>query len=79
MSEPEAAGEPDAVLRAQLRVFCRLMLGSTHAADCVVQQVYRRALDHADEPGGPAPERVALFRIAADLCGVHRQCPDRCD
>jgi putative NADH-flavin reductase len=57
----------DVALHAQLRLFCRLMLGSADAADCVIRQVHRRALeDHDEHPS----ERARLFRIAADLCGA---------
>jgi hypothetical protein len=59
----------DAALHAQLRLFCQLMLGSTDAADCMLQQIYRRALD--DQENRPA-ECVHLFRIAAELCGIRR-------
>lgn len=79
MSEQETTAEHDAALHAQLRLFCQLMLGSAHAAGCVIRQIHRRALDHHDEQESPLPERVRLFRIAADLCGVHEQGPNRND
>ncbi|ADJ45398.1 hypothetical protein AMES_3573 [Amycolatopsis mediterranei S699] len=66
MSEQE---NHDVALHAQLRLFCRLMLGSADAADCVIRQIHRRALDDHDEHPS---ERARLFRIAADLCGVRR-------
>ncbi|HJP80498.1 MAG TPA: hypothetical protein VJ914_39875 [Pseudonocardiaceae bacterium] len=66
MPEPENIADHDAALHAELRLFCQLMLGSADAADCVMQQIYRRALDCHDEQ----EERAQLFRIAADLCGV---------
>ena len=61
-----------AALDARLRLFCQLMLGSTDAADCMLQQIYRRALDDHDEHENRPPECVHLFRIAADLCGIRR-------
>jgi hypothetical protein len=70
MSEPENIAEHDAALHAQLWLFCQLMLGSAHAADCMIQQIYRRALDCHDEQEDCPSERVQLFRIAAALCGV---------
>ncbi|MFE9328702.1 hypothetical protein ACIHDR_48575 [Nocardia sp. NPDC052278] len=63
----------DARLHAQLRLFCHVMLGSADAADRMIQQIYRRALDHHDEQENWPSERVQLFRIAADLCGIRRQ------
>jgi DNA-directed RNA polymerase specialized sigma24 family protein len=60
-----------AALDARLRLFCQLMLGSTDAADCMLQQIFRRALDYHEQENRPS-ERVHLFRIAADLCGVRR-------
>jgi len=71
MSEQENIA-PYAELHAQLRLFCCLMIGSTEAADCMLQQIYSRALDHHDEQDSPPSERIRLFRVAADLCGVHR-------
>jgi DNA-directed RNA polymerase specialized sigma24 family protein len=71
MSEQENIAQ-HAALHAQLRLFCRLMLGSTDAADCMLQQIYGRALAYHDEQGNRPSERVHLFRIAADLCGVRR-------
>jgi DNA-directed RNA polymerase specialized sigma24 family protein len=70
-SDQENITEQDAALNAQLRLFCRLMLGSTDAADCMLQQIYRRALDHPEQENRPS-KRVHLFRIAAGLCGVRR-------
>jgi hypothetical protein len=74
MSEPtENIAQYDAAVLAQLRLFCQLMLGSADAADCMIQQIYRRALDHHDEQKNWPSERGQLFRIAADLCGVPRK------
>lgn len=72
MSEQENIAQHDAALHAQLRLFCQLMLGSANAADCMIQQIYRRALDYHDEQENWPSKRVQLFRIAADLCGVRR-------
>ncbi|MFE9319469.1 hypothetical protein ACIHDR_07240 [Nocardia sp. NPDC052278] len=72
MSEQENIAQHDAALHAQVRLFCQLMLGSADAADCMIQQIYRRALDYHDEQENRPSERVQLFRIAADLCGVRR-------
>ena len=72
MLEQENMARHDAALRAQLQLFCRLMLGSTDAADCMIQQIYRRARDHHDEQKKWPSERVQLFHIAAELCGVPR-------
>lgn len=66
--------EDIAALEAQLRLFCHLMLGSTDAADCMLQQIYRRALDCHEQENRPS-ECVHLFRIAADLCGLRRPGP----
>ena len=55
----------DVVVQAQLRLFCELMLGSTEAAGCALEQIHRRALDQ-DQP----PDCLDLFRIAADVCGA---------
>ena len=73
MAEREHTDKHDAAAHAQLRLFCRLMLGSADAADCMIQQIYRRALDHHDEQENCPSERVQLFRIAAALCGARRQ------
>ncbi|MEV6825029.1 NAD(P)H-binding protein [Amycolatopsis sp. NPDC051102] len=59
---------------AQLRLFCRLMLGSADAADRVLRQIHRRAPDGPDEHPS---DRARLFRMAADLCGVRRPGPKR--
>lgn len=67
MAEQERLSEHDAALPAQLRLFCQLMLGSPEAADRMLEQLYRRAVDHLGEP-----DCVHLFRIAADLCGIRR-------
>ena len=72
MAEQGNTERHDAALHAQLRLFCHLMLGSADAADCMIQQIYRRALDYHDEQEGCPSERVQLFRIAATLCGVRR-------
>jgi DNA-directed RNA polymerase specialized sigma24 family protein len=72
MAGPENTDQHDAALHAQLWLFCRLMLGSADAADCMVQQIYRRALDEHDERESCPSERVQLFRFAAILCGVRR-------
>ena len=68
MSEPEN----DTALHAQLRLFCQLMLGSDHAAECMIAQIYRRALDCHDAQDDRPSQRDQLFRIAADLCGIRR-------
>lgn len=67
MSEQENNAGHDAALRAELRLFCQLMLGSADAAERMMQQIYRRARD--DRKDGPT-ERIRLFRIAADICGA---------
>jgi hypothetical protein len=72
MAEQENTDKHDAALHAQLRLFCQLMLGSAEAADRMIQQIYRRALDCHDERENCPSERVQLFRIAAALCGVRR-------
>ncbi len=72
MSEKGNIAQQDAVLHAQLRLFCQLMLGSADAADYIIQQIYHRALDHHDNQENWPSERVHLFRIAAELCGVPR-------
>ncbi|MFE3000064.1 hypothetical protein ACFXG4_34330 [Nocardia sp. NPDC059246] len=63
MSEQENIARQDAELRAQLRLFCQLMLGSADAADCMIQQIYQE--------NWPS-ERLQLFRIAAARCGIRR-------
>ena len=73
MAGQENTDQHDAALHAQLRLFCHLMLGTADAADCVIQQIYRCALDYRDEQENCPSERVQLFRIAAALCGVRRQ------
>lgn len=73
MSEQENIAHHDATLHAQLRLFCHLMLGSADATDRTMQQIYGRALDNHDEEESWPSERVRLFRIAADLCGVRRK------
>ncbi|KAA0111075.1 hypothetical protein [Mycolicibacterium sp. P1-5] len=70
MSEHENIDRHDAALRAELRLFCQLMLGSHDAADCMVQQIERRAQDCHDGQENWPSERLRLFRIAADVCGV---------
>jgi DNA-directed RNA polymerase specialized sigma24 family protein len=70
MSEPENITQHHEELHAQLRLFCRLMLGSAGAADRVTRQIYHRALDHQDDQQHRQSERVRLFSIAADLCGA---------
>jgi hypothetical protein len=60
MSEPENIAKHDAALHAQLWLFCQLMLGSAHAADCMIQQIYRRALDCHDEQEDCPSERTAV-------------------
>lgn len=77
MSEQENIANHDAALHAQLLLFCQLMLGSAHAADCMIQQIYRCARDCHDERDNHPLERVQLFRIAADLCGLRQQGPNR--
>ncbi|MFF2520037.1 hypothetical protein [Streptomyces sp. NPDC058086] len=72
MAEQENTEKHDAALHAQLRLFCQLMLGSADAADCMIQQIYRCAIDYHDEQENCPSERVQLFRIAAALCGVRR-------
>ncbi len=70
MPEPENIGRHDAALRAQLRLFCQLMLGSADAADRMIQDIDQRVLDNHDEQENCPSQRVRLFRIAAELCGV---------
>lgn len=59
-----------AALRAELRLFCQLMLASDDAADRMMQQIDRRALGCHDEQENWPARRVRLFRIAADVCGA---------
>jgi hypothetical protein len=73
MSEQENIAQHEAVLHAQLRLFCQLVLGSADAADRMIQQIYRRALDYHDEQENWPSERVRLFRIPANVCGVRRE------
>ncbi|MFI6597464.1 hypothetical protein ACIBHX_14515 [Nonomuraea sp. NPDC050536] len=70
MSERENITQHNEELHAQLRLFCRLMLGSADADDRVMRQIYHRALDHQDDQQHRQSERVRLFSIAADLCGA---------
>lgn len=63
-------------LDRQLRLFCYLMLGSADAAERVMRQIHQRALEFRDDPHDRRSERVRLFGIAADLCGV-RHCRNR--
>jgi len=70
MSEPENITQHDKELHRQLRMFCHLMLGSADAADRMMRQIYRHALDQQDDQQHRQSERVRLFRIAADLCGA---------
>jgi hypothetical protein len=70
MFEQADIAHHDATLHAQLRLFCHLMLGSAEAADCTMQQIYRRALDNNDEQENWPSDRIRLFRIAAEFCGV---------
>ncbi|WP_051194147.1 hypothetical protein [Nocardia jiangxiensis] len=77
MPEQENIARHDAALRAQLRLFCQLMLGSDAAAEDMIQQIDRRALDYHDEQDNCPTERVRLFRIAAELCGApEKAAPD---
>lgn len=73
MPEQNNIAEHDAALHAELRLFCQLMLGSADAADCVMRQIYRRTLDCHDAQEDRPSERMQLFGIAADLCGVREQ------
>ena len=50
-------------------MFCHLMLGSADAADRMMRQIHRRALDQHDDQHRQS-ERVRLFIVAADLCGA---------
>lgn len=70
MSETENITQHNEELRAQLRLFCHLMLGSADAADRVMRQIYHRALDHQDDQQQRQSEHVRLFSVAADLCGA---------
>jgi hypothetical protein len=70
MSDFENIAQYDAAVLEQLRLFCQLMLGSADTADCMIQQIYRRARDHRNEQQNCPPERARLFRIAVELCGV---------
>jgi hypothetical protein len=70
MSEAEHTTACSKALDTQLRLFCYLMLGSADAAERVMRQIYHRALDHQDDEQNQQSERVRLFSIAADLCGV---------
>jgi hypothetical protein len=72
MAEQGNTDKHDAALHVQLRLFCQLMLGSAEDADCMIQQIYCRALDCPDEQEHCPSERVQRFRIAAALCGVRR-------
>jgi hypothetical protein len=74
MSEPEPTAAGGAALDAELRLFCCLMLGSPDAADRMVRQIHRHALDHHDDRPNQRSERSRLFGIAVDLCGA-RDCP----
>jgi hypothetical protein len=67
MPEQEHIAGQNAALRAELRLFCQLMLGSADAADRIMQQIYRRARDNQE---GAPTERIRLFRIATDICGA---------
>jgi hypothetical protein len=73
MSEPEHTTQSGAELHAQLRLFCYLMLGSADAADRMMRQIYRHALDQRDDEQNQQSERARLFGIAATLCGA-RNC-----
>jgi hypothetical protein len=70
MSEQANIAHHDATLHPQLRLFCHLMLGSADATDRTMRQIYRRALDNHDEQENWPSERIRLFHIAAELCGV---------
>lgn len=70
MPEPENITPHDQELHAQLRMFCHLMLGSADAADRMMRQIHRRALDQHDDQHNRQSERVRLFSVAADLCGA---------
>lgn len=72
MAERQNTDKYDAALHAQLRLFCQLMLGSADAADRMIQDIYRSALDYHVEQENRPSERVQLFRIAAALCGFRR-------
>ncbi|MGF6888329.1 hypothetical protein ABIA39_003034 [Nocardia sp. GAS34] len=73
MSERERTAAGSAALDRQLRLFCYLMLGSADATDRMMRRIYRHALDHQDDQQDQRSERLRLFSIAADLCGV-RNC-----
>ena len=73
MSEPEKPDVCGEELDRQLRLFCHLMLGSADAADPVMRQIHHRALEFQDDQQNRQSERVRLFGIAADLCGI-RNC-----
>ncbi|MEC3917456.1 hypothetical protein [Nocardia sp. CDC160] len=72
MSERDAVEPSAEALRAQLRMFCCLMLGSPDAADRVLRQIYRREPDHLSAQQNWPSERVRLCSIAAEICGVRR-------
>ncbi|WP_062993037.1 hypothetical protein [Nocardia anaemiae] len=69
MPEPENTAACSEALDTQLWLFCYLMLGSAEAADLMMRQIYRHALDQGDKQNQQS-ERVRLFCVAADLCGV---------
>ncbi|MQY18713.1 hypothetical protein [Nocardia macrotermitis] len=71
MSEPERTEALD----RQLRLFCHLMLGSADAAEHMMRQIHRHALEHQVGQQDQRSERLRLFGIAADLCGVHPTAP----
>jgi len=75
MSDPENHTQHNENLHAQLRLFCHLMLGSAHAADHIMRQIYQRALDHQDDQHHRQSERIRLFSIAADLCEARGRTP----
>src|SRR5690349_8685086 len=58
MAGQENTDQHDAALHAQLRLFCHLMLGSADAADRMIQQIYRCALDCDDKQENYPSERV---------------------
>lgn len=70
MFEQADIAHHDATLHAQLRLFCHLMLGSAEAADCTLQQIYRRAVENDYVQKNRPFDRIQLFRIAAECCGV---------
>ncbi|WP_067891081.1 hypothetical protein [Nocardia vaccinii] len=73
MSQPEKDTECGDELDKQLRLFCYLMLGSADAANHMMRQIHRHALEHRGAQQNQQSERARLFDIAAELSGA-RHC-----